>query len=450
MNTALYFREMKPHIIIQLHPSGSNPRLRYWEDIIENKQGVSKNFLPPIDSLLREKYNLDFLPTQNYRSDKAVWNSEEIQTGLNRIYRLVLLSNNPEIPKSLIDEIRLIPQVSFVQPGKIITSSIPDQKFSKDQSLSQKYLDNSIYLEDAHRITKGVPEIKIAVLDTGIETSHFEFQNNSRDDRRNNSKFEGDKDFVDILDGADKFIGDFLKMDNVPDDHVGHGTHVAGIIGSLGKKMPLGVAPKCTIIPIKVLGALKSGNSVVGAGLVDNINSGIHYAVNAGADVINMSLGIKHTGGGLPHEGVIRYALKKNVTVVAASGNDGKKDKYYPGALEGVIAVGASDNLGYVAPFSTYGGHVSVTAPGVNIYSTSLSNGYAMASGTSQAAPIVSGVIALLKSRALEKGKRVDNALITNIIHQTTDKFTSQYRDQKSGFGRINVLDALKMLEYNL
>ena len=224
-------------------------------------------------------------------------------------------------------------------------------------------------------------------------------------------------------------------MDNVPDDHVGHGTHVAGIIGSLGKKMPLGVAPKCTIIPIKVLGALKSGNSVVGAGL---------------ADVINMSLGIKHTGGGLPHEGVIRYALKKNVTVVAASGNDGKKDKYYPGALEGVIAVGASDNLGYVAPFSTYGGHVSVTAPGVNIYSTSLSNGYAMASGTSQAAPIVSGVIALLKSRALEKGKRVDNALITNIIHQTTDKFTSQYRDQKSGFGRINVLDALKMLEYNL
>lgn len=442
---------MKPHLLIQLHSNRSNPRLRFWEDIIDNKQIATTSFIPQIDSILKKKYNLDFLATQNYRSEKADWNPEEIQTGLNRIYRLILLTKNPNIPQDLVDEISLLPQVSYINKGEIISSSIPDQKLVSSQSLSMKYPDNSIYLEEAHRITKGTPEIKIAVLDTGIETSHPEFVYKGTSKRENDSrKFKGDKDFVNIINGVDQFVGDFLEMDNIPDDSVGHGTHVAGIIGSTGKKMALGVAPKCTIIPVKVLGALKAGNKVVGAGLVDNIDAGIHYAVNAGADVINMSLGIKHSGGGLPHDSVIRYALKKNVSVVAASGNDGKRDKYYPGALEGVIAVGASDNIGNVAPFSTFGGHVSVTAPGVNIYSTSLSNGYAMASGTSQAAPYVAGAIALLKSRAAEKGKKIENALVSKIIHNTTDKFTNQFKDQKSGFGRINIFDALKMLDYNL
>lgn len=239
-------------------------------------------------------------------------------------------------------------------------------------------------------------------------------------------------------------------MDEIPDDKVGHGTHVAGILGSYGNKMAIGVAPDCSIMPIKVLGALKNQDKIFGAGLIDDIDSGIKYAVDQGADVINMSLGIRNTGGGLPHKDIINYALDNEVTVVAASGNDGLKDKYYPGALEGVIAVGASDNMGLVAPFSTFGSHVSIIAPGVNIYSSFLNNGYAMSSGTSQATPFVSGTIALLKSYAHTKGKQLKNDLVRKIIQDTTDNFSTKFKDQKSGFGRINVFDALKMLNYNL
>ena len=73
-----------------------------------------------------------------------------------------------------------------------------------------------------------------------------------------------------------------------------------------------------------------------------------------------------------------------------------------------------------------------------------------MSSGTSQAAPYVSGIVALLKAYALKKGKKISNNLIKKILQNTSDKFTSQFKDQKSGYGRINALDALKMLRYNL
>ncbi|WP_044398265.1 S8 family serine peptidase [Lacinutrix sp. Hel_I_90] len=437
---------MKPHLIIKLNNQDENPRYDHWETLINDKSNLSKSFVPNIDAIINKTYKIDFIASQNYKSKNKKWSPEEIRSGLDRIYRLILLTNNTTIPEQLIDDISFLPNVVYVNEGQITTSDIPRQELAATQSLSSKYSDNAIYLKEGHLWTKGHPEIKIAILDTGIETSHFEFE--VQDSQ--NPKFKDHKDFVNIIDGAQQFVGDFLDMDDIPDDKVGHGTHVAGIIGSKGHKMPIGVAPNCTIIPIKVLGALNANGKVVGAGLIDDINSGIKYAVDKGADVINMSLGIKHTGGGLPHRDVIKYALDNDVTVVAASGNDGKKDKYYPGALDYVIAVGASDNVGHVAPFSTYGGHVSVTAPGVNVYSSFLNNGYALSSGTSQASPYVSGTVALLKSFAHQKGKKIKNDLIRDIVQRTTDKFSNQFKDEKSGFGRINVLDALKMLNYNL
>jgi len=438
---------MKPHLIIKLKDQPNNPKFDYWESLITDRRNLSTQFIPSINTILNKKYNYDFIASQNYKSKNKDWSPQELKAGLNRTYRLILLTNNKNIPKEMLDEISLIPSVSYVNRGEISSSTIPEQTYASAQSLSSKYPNHSIYLKEAHRWITGHPEIKIAVLDTGIETSHSEFNQKSNSKKE---KFLKGKDFVNIIDGAQQFIGDFLEMDEIPDDKVGHGTHVAGIIGSHGYKMAIGVAPDCSIIPVKVLGALKSNDKVFGAGLIDDIDSGIKYAVDNGADVINMSLGIKNSGGGLPHKDIIKYAIDNNVTVVAASGNDGRKDKYYPGALKDVIAVGASDSIGYIAPFSTFGGHASVTAPGVNIYSSFLNNGYAMSSGTSQAAPFVSGTIGLLKSYAHSKGKKIKNDLIRKIIQGTTDKFSAKFKDQKSGFGRINVLDALKMLNYNL
>src|SRR5215472_4081012 len=132
-----------------------------------------------------------------------------------------------------------------------------------------------------------------------------------------------------------------------------------------------------------------------------------------------MSLGIKHRGGGLPHEDVIRYALSKGVTVVAASGNDGTNERYYPGALPGVIAVGAVDNNGMVTPFTSYGANIAVVAPGLSIYSSFAHRTYAFASGTSQASPHVAAAVALMKSYAWEQGKRLSNTDIAYILKNT-------------------------------
>ncbi len=431
---------MKPHLVIKLNAIERLPQYKYWENLIDDKEGVSKHFIPAVDNIVRGTYNIDFFVSNNYHPKDAQWSEKELKNHLNRVYRLILLTNNPDIPDDLINAIKVLPEVAFVKKGEITTSHIPEQYYSDSQSLSSKYIDNAIYLKESHNITMGHPHVKIAVLDTGIETGHPEFSN----------QFKFDKDFVNIIDGSQQFVGDFLDMDDVPDDLVGHGTHVAGIIASQGRKMPVGVAPKCQVIPVKVLGALKDNGQIVGAGLIDDIDAGIKYAVDQGADVINMSLGIKHQGGGLPHKDIIAYALDSGVSVVAASGNDGTNDKYYPGALKGVIAVGASDFVGHIAPFSTFGGHVSVTAPGVNVYSTFLNNGYAMSSGTSQASPFVSGAIALLKSYAVERGKTLKNEDVIHILKHTCDKYTNRYKDEKSGFGRINILDALKMLRYNL
>ena len=210
------------------------------------------------------------------------------------------------------------------------------------------------------------------------------------------------------------------------------------------------IVPQCKILPVRVLGAMKDGEEVVGAGLIDNINTGIKWAVDNGADVINMSLGIKREGGGLPHEEVINYALQKGVTVVAASGNDGTQDEYYPGALKGVLAIGAVDENDEIADFSTYGKQVSFVAPGTNIYSSFKKQEYAFASGTSQASPFVTGSIALLKSYALDNGKKLNDGQIKYILKNTADKPDNRLKNDKWGYGRINLIDAIKLLNHKL
>ncbi|MFH1717983.1 MAG: S8 family serine peptidase [Planctomycetota bacterium] len=297
-----------------------------------------------------------------------------------------------------------------------------------------------IYLRQAHQFTRGDPSITVAVLDTGVDVNHRELR----------GSVEAGFDFVNIIDGAADFIGDYTDTDPDPDDEVGHGTHVAGIIAGKGVAMPTGVVPGCKLLPVRVLAAMKKGGRRVGAGLLDNINAGIKWAVDQGADVINMSLGIRHTGGGLPHEEVVSYALKMGATIVAASGNDGQEQLYYPGALKGVIAVGAVDDHDEIAPYSTYGRQVSFVAPGTDIYSAYLDGEYAFSSGTSHAAPFVTGAVAMLKSFARSTGKNLSDGHVKHILKHTADRIDRRFKHPKAGFGRLNLIDALRLLKHKL
>lgn len=431
---------MKQHIVIKLHRQLSdNLRIPYWIDFIDDKSVIRENVDAEIDRILSD-LSLKFWLTREYRLATPVPSPEEIRQGLDRTYRLIL-QQDIGLPPGLVERIRLVPSVEEARALDVTEAPLPPARVSMQQALAIRKPADLIYLPFAQSLTKGSRRIRIAVLDTGVDLEHPELK----------GKVVARTDCVN-LEGLDTtpFVGDFTGYDDAPDDEVGHGTHVSGIIGARGVEMDEGVAPECSLMAVRVLATMKDGDQLVGAGIIDNINTGIKWAVDNGADVINMSLGIRHTGGGLPHKDVIAYALSKNVTVVAASGNDGTAERYYPGALSGVIAVGATDEQGEVAGFTSYGARISVIAPGSRIYSSFAQHRYAYASGTSQASPFVSGAIGLLKSYALSRGVRLANKTITEILKNTSDRVDRNMRSVKAGYGLINLADAFRLLRFQI
>lgn len=430
---------MKPHLEVKLRPGVPTPDAPYWEDAIRDKAGTDI----PIDrdvARLLARYAVPVIVTRAYAPKRETWSPDEIASGFDRIYRLVL-EQERTLPPQLIQDISLVPTVEYARIGAVGATELPEPSVAAMSVSTDQRSRDAIHLEEAQQYSIGDPSVTVAVLDTGVWLQHTEFKD----------RLLPGRDFVDILDGADKFLGDYLDADDDPTDAVGHGTHVTGILVGRGAGMPKGVVPRCRILPVRVLGALRQGDRSVGAGLVDNINVAIKWAIDRGASIINMSLGVRHTGGGLPHKDVIDYARRKGVTVIAAAGNDGQEALYYPGALPHVIAVGAVDDRDNVAPFSTYGPQVSFVAPGTEIYSTFLNNEYAHSTGTSHATPFVTGAAAMLKSYAKAKhGVRLSDSQIKHVLKHSADRLDGRFKHPKAGFGRINLLDAMKLLEHKL
>lgn len=227
---------------------------------------------------------------------------------------------------------------------------------------------DNIFSYAAWGATKGSPDITVAVLDTGINDTHDEFAGK-------------DIAIYSQIAGSDGFDGH------------GHGTHVSGIIAATANnaKGGSGVAPNVSLMSVKVLGDDGRGSS---AGII----SGIYQAVEEGADVINMSLG-GYWYDQLEQD-AIDAAANEGVIVVVSAGNDSGNIKCYPAGFNNLICVAAVDQDNARAYFSNYGAWVDVSAPGSWILSTyaSSNTSYGWMSGTSQAAPVVSGVAALVLS----------------------------------------------------
>jgi len=221
-----------------------------------------------------------------------------------------------------------------------------------------------IQAAQAWEVTTGSGSINIAILDTGIDLDHADL--------------------------ANKVISNvnFGSSPTVDDIH-GHGTHVAGIAAAMTNN-GVGVAGlgyTSTIMNVKVLGDSGSGS-------YSGVASGIIWAADNGAEVINMSLGGSSNSSTL--EDAIDYAWSKGVVVVAAAGNSGNTMPMYPAYYTNCIAVAATDANDAMAYFSNYGDWVDVAAPGASIYSTLKNNSYGYMSGTSMASPHVAGLAALV------------------------------------------------------
>ena len=313
----------------------------------------------------------------------------------------------------IINKYKSFPEVEYVEPNYVAKQFITpnDPLFSKQWAL-QKI--NALAAWDTSMGGFG----PVAIIDTGISSAQIDINGS-------------------VLDGYN-FVS---KNTNANDDN-GHGTHVAGIV-SASTNNGTGVASigfKGTLLPVKVLDS-------TGAGTYADISSGVIYATDRGAKIVNLSLGGPSYSRTLGD--AIAYATNHGVVVVAAAGNNGNNSAVYPADYPGVIAVSATNQNDGLAPFSSYGSHVYVSAPGVSIISTYNSGGYATLSGTSMAAPMVSGLIGLALSRGAASASTV-----VNDLKITSDKIGPFAYDQNGwnqyfGYGRINAAKLLGVTAIN-
>lgn len=196
----------------------------------------------------------------------------------------------------------------------------------------------------------------------------------------------------------------------------GHGTMTAGIVHL--------VAPTAKIMPLKAFRADGSSN-------LSDIIRAIYYAADHGANIVSMSFSMPQTSPGL--QAAIQYALSKNVTMVASSGNDGSKTLVYPASYGGVQGIGSSTSTDLRSTFSNYGsGVVTFAAPGEGVITTYPGNNYAAGWGTSFSTPMFAGAAALvLQARPTSKPGDITNALSK----------TKQISDM--GYGRIDLYQSL-------
>ncbi len=302
-------------------------------------------------------------------------------------------------------------EVEFAEPNYIYTldSAPNDQGFFRlwgfhNSGQTGGNVGADIKALGAWALTRGSRDIKVAIIDTGIDFYHLDLKDNIwMNPEESGVDEEGrDRSSNGVDDDGNGYIDDYrgwhmLSHHNNPQDGHGHGTHVAGTIGAVGNNSlgVVGVNWEVSLIPIK---AFSDYGSTTAAALIE----AIEYATAVGAHLTNNSWGGANFSQAL-YDAILE-AKQAGVFFIASAGNhggDNDLNPYYPASydLDNIISVAATDHRDRPATFSGYGlESVDISAPGVDIYSTLPYNQYGNKSGTSMAAPHVSGAVALLLS----------------------------------------------------
>ena len=388
------------------------------------------------------------------------------ELGMERIY--VFYLEEPASITDIVQEYSKDLNVEFSEPDYIgfaagqkeLAEFIPNDAFFN----KQWYLDNSgkIYPSSqglpkvgadinaikAWEIEQGNEDIVIAILDSGFRWDFLDLKNKvwiNKKEIPDNGKDDDHNGYID-----DYYGWDFANDDNIPNDGFGHGTNIASVIGAeINNNLGFAGITKSKLMNCKNLSEENTGEYEWWA-------ESIKYAVDNGANIINMS------EGGADYSTVLKvavdYALKKNVLVVAAMMNYNNSKNYYPASLQGVLAVGATDTDDKRCKKFTWGGgscwgkHISLVAPGNKIYGLDYenqNNGDSYWSGTSQATAIVSAVASLLLAQ--DKTRKIDD--LKKILTSTARDGVGDPLEDKPGWdpyygwGRV---DAYAALSYNV
>lgn len=319
------------------------------------------------------------------------------------------------------------PNIEAVEPNYKVKLYGID--YGNDSYYSQQWSLPKISMPQAWSSITPEHEVIVAVMDTGVDSTHPDLQ----------GKLVTGKN---MLDGSTN-----------TNDTFGHGTHIAGTIAATINNTTgiAGLASKVKIMPIKVQEGQAANTPLT------LISNAMLYAADNGANVLNISLGFTIVNGSSQIlDDTVNYVANKGVTMVAAAGNENiDMANELPSSYSQVIAVSATTQQDTKASFSNYGNKIAVAAPGVGILSAAPQNAimsydggcvdsarrYCMASGTSMAAPHVTGLVALMLS--------VDNTITPTQIRELLTAFADDIgpagKDIQFGYGRIN---AARVMEH--
>lgn len=324
-------------------------------------------------------------------------------------------------PRWTVFRLLLLPAVLVAAVALVAPPAAADQVRG-----SQSRVLRTLGVDAAWRVTRGAGAL-VAVLDSGVDPRHHDLSG---------SVVTG----PDLTKGAGPRGARPSRL---------HGTYMASLIaghghGPGGADGVIGVAPAANILSVRVIleddePGFRRFNSE--ARYENVVARGIRYAVDKGADVINMS--ISKDRPTRQERAAIRYAIAKGVVLVAAAGNDGagRKDApySYPASLPGVISVAAADRALHKASFSNRNSLVLVAAPGVDVFGAGPGDQYWVGRGTSQATALVSGVAALIKA----KYPKMTPALVAQALTTSARRRTARQYDPGTGFGVVNAAGAL-------
>lgn len=348
------------------------------------------------------------------------------------------------------------PDVEYVtQNFKLHALGMPN-----DPELSKQWAHEKVRAFEAWDTNVGSRETVVAIIDTGINSSHPDLAANAW---TNSEEIAGNGIDDDGNGFIDDMVGwDFLDNDNDPDDitsqqNPGHGTHCAGIVGAVGdnNKGISGMSQAVSIMALRFIGPNGQGDLMAAINAID-------YAIAANVDVISASWGAEvGASQAQPLIEAVERAAAADIVFVAAAANSGKNNDstdFYPANVEapGVIAVAASDSADAKPSWSNYGrAKVDLASPGLDIYSTLPGSSYGNLSGTSMATPLVAGLVALLKSE-MRFGDNLTGPQIESLLQTTGAQVQIETAcmcrvDAKSaidhlGAGTLTVVPAAKTL----
>ena len=383
------------HVGWQTHGPSFEGEFRSTEWIVRLAEAVL-----PYASTVQQAFALLELPKEFVRTVQ----------GLGQVGLLKIEWTSAQVAQSYLDFLAAKGLIAEYEPNGVLSAAIlPNDPFFADQwglhniGGGGGLADADIDAPEAWDQTVGHSSVVVAVVDSGIDYRHRDLASNIWVNPREiagNGVDDDGNGFVDDVHGYD-----FANGDSDPWDDHGHGTHVAGIIGAVGSNGEgiAGVAWQVRLMPLKFLGT-------GGVGSVADAIRAINYATmmrsRYGVNIraINASWGGSSYSGAL--ETAIRAAGETGILFVTAAGNDSRNNDFHPQYpanydLPNVISVAASDRYDRLASFSNFGQQkVHLVAPGVQILSTVPGGGYQKLSGTSMAAPFVSGAVALVAAAA--------------------------------------------------